>query len=198
MRTRLTLCQINRRTNPIAQCTTRILADPVSSEGRPFMFTVKNMLPTTLMSSLRFIGGGAILSGQEKVGKSYAFQILGGELPIEMSVMKSYPGKPPVRRVFYMVATPAAPQTSIWFRCGTGEVHLAQGPLRMLTSSEAAALFGGHFKATMQYRAADAQALGLRIVAEASKEVIVQKATIDDLGMETTVAVRRRRRNMGL
>lgn len=195
MRSRLTLCNVHYTKNPITQCTARLLVPAGGGGPSPYMVTAANTLPVVLLQrSLRLIGGGAVLSVGSKVGKSFSYQLLGDEVFIELSVLKSYAGKKPVRRHIYLRAQATLAQADISLRVGAGEVQIAQGPFQILTSNEASAAFGNHFKDVRMFTPKDATALALRLTGQQVKEAIREVPTVNESGHETTVAVRRRRR----
>lgn len=193
MRSRLTLCSVQRRVNPLAQCTIRILGNSPGL-ARPFMFTVTPRVPQSMLGALRYIGGGAVSVNDDRVGKSFDFQLMGSTVFFEVSVMKSHAGKTPIRKSIYLSSDAKAAAGSVTLRVGTGEVDVVRGPLRVLTSAEARKVFGTNFKETMLYSDRDSAALGLKLSGETVRDAVRQVETINESGIETVIAVRRRRR----
>lgn len=200
MRSLITLCNINRRVSPLVQVTarlTKVFIPSGASEGVATQVSATAALPVHMTgrgAAIRLIGSGAVLAEGDRLGKSFSYQLIGDELLVELSIMKQHPGKAPLRRHLYLQAVPNAEAATVRMRVGPTMVNIAKGPFRVLTSREAKASFLNAFKAPLVLMPEDHRALGLEIQTQQVQESVKAVSTVNELGQETRITVRRRMR----
>lgn len=195
MRTRLTVSCFSTITAPVVTVGVRHLSGTGEFRTLYGMADVPH-LPRTL----RPIGGGAVILGSQRIGKQHSFQIANADpVFLEVSLSKVGGGFKAMTRKLYVRAAHDTPYAEMSVKAGMGVVTALAGPLEILTSAEAKEAFGRNFKdALLLDVQRDARALGMEWQGERRETAVRNVQTIDEHGLPTTVAIRRRKRILEL
>jgi len=194
MKSRLDVASIKTIESPMVHCTVNAIWRALPDRGVS-MVPMKGTAAPIL--GMRFITGGAMLHNNKSVGKIASFAL--GPIPVflEVSLFKVGGGYTPTRRNLYVRADISAPEGAIDVRVGQGYLTALRGPMQLLTGAEAKAAFQNNFKEGAMFNPnTDCALLGVSLRGDILNAPVRASKTVDDFGMEATVIVRRRRREI--